>query len=221
MPCTQYVLYQICPVPNMSCTQYVLCSICPVPNMSCTQYVLYPICHVPNMPCPQYVMYPIFPVPNVTCTQYALYPICHVPNMPCTQYVMYPIYPVPNMSCTPYVMYPILSKSDKRCRKYGKYSFTPLNKNCWHRPNFRETHNSSAAVCYTEFHQNPSINAVSCTRTYCVTHAPAGGTDGCPQSTIIPKIMALRQTVKWLIRRRTPTDMVYTSRTLNHCVKNA
>jgi len=28
-------------------------------------------------------------------------------------------------------------------------------------PNFRERHKSSAVVCYTEFHQNPSINAES------------------------------------------------------------
>lgn len=93
---------------------------------------------------------------------------------------------------------------EKDAENTGKFSFTPLNKNGWHCPNFRERHKSSAAVCYTEFHQNLSINA-TCTRTYCMTHVSAGP-HSCLQSTSTPKFMAPRQTMQWLIRCRTPTD---------------
>jgi hypothetical protein len=109
----------------------------------------------------------------------------------------------------------------KDAENTGKFSFTPLNKNGWHCPNFRETHNSSAAVSYAEFHQNPSINAESHLHPhllYDCRHVSAAGPHSCLQSTSIPEFMALRQTVQF---NRTPTDVVYTPGTLNQSVKNA
>ena len=54
---------------RVTCSQYDLFPIWVVPNMSCSQYELFPLWVVPNMACSQYDLFPI----NMICSQYDLF----------------------------------------------------------------------------------------------------------------------------------------------------